>query len=194
MKRVLSNISIRSTGLAVALLGSLAWCGCSSMGSAALDPQKVAAFSPVAEMATSRDAAHLAGDYIAAHPGTQVALGTGDSMMPRYRNNTVIVVERRPMSELKPGMTIVFQSREGWPVAHVLVARAADGWITQGLNNPQPDGRPVTEANYVGVLVKAYELSNDPMLALSRDLSSADAGAYASEDAPPAYATVAKAP
>jgi signal peptidase I len=170
---------LRSAILAGSMLGSLVWSGCSSMGAARLDPQLVAAMSPTAEAATPRQAAQWAREYVAAHPGTEVALGTGDSMMPRYRDNTVIVVEHRPMSELKPGMTIVFRSPEGWPVAHAVVAQTSDGWITEGLNNAAPDDQPVTEGNYVGVVVKAYELSGSPMLALSRELSAETDDAYA---------------
>lgn len=153
------------------------------MSSAKLSPDLVAAMSPAPEAASPGDAVREAREYVANHQGAQIAMGAGDSMMPLYKDNTVLVVEKRPMSELKPGMTIVFNSEAGWSVAHALVAKTADGWVTMGLNNGETDDRLVTAQNYVGVVVKAYELSVNPLLALARGLSDSGQG-YAAVKVP----------
>jgi len=92
-------------------------------------------------------------------------------MMPLYRDNTVIVIRKVPIAELRRGMTVVYICREGWPIAHALVERTAEGWVAMGLNNAGCDPDTVSGANYVGVVVKAFESSVNPMLALSRELS-----------------------
>jgi hypothetical protein len=156
---------------ALFLLASLAWSGCASMDSA-ISLQTVASMSPAPEVTDLATAARQARVYMSTHPGTQLALGSGDSMLPFYKDNTMILIQKLPMSELKRGMTVVYVSREGWPVAHALVEKTSDGWVTAGLDNPDCDSETTGRANYVGVVVKAYQIDINPMLALSRALSS----------------------
>lgn len=78
-------------------------------------------------------------------------------MAPLYPDGTVLVVARRPFEELARGMTVVYRNRANRSVAHVLVARANDGWRVTGLNNRNHDGEGVDAANLVGVVVAAFE-------------------------------------
>lgn len=165
------NLLLRAVPLALAL-GSALLTGCASLSDARLSMAQVSALSPAPELVANGTAARMAHEYVAAHPGAQIAFGLGDSMLPLYKDGTMIVVEHRPLSQLKAGMTIVYKSSAGWPVAHALVQEVQGGWVTQGLNNPEPDGELVTDENYVGVVVKAYGLASNPMFALADSLSS----------------------
>ena len=116
-----SSLSPRHFLLTALLLGSSIWSGCASMGDANLSLASVAALSPAPVVVSSAAGALSARQYVAAHPGAELALGTGDSMLPFYKNNTLLAVVPRPIDQLKPGMTVVFKSAEGWPVAHAVV-------------------------------------------------------------------------
>ncbi len=89
--------------------------------------------------------------------GAMVITGRGNSMAPLYPDGTVLVVARRAYSELSRGMTVVYRNRANRSVAHVLVARANDGWRVTGLNNRTHDGEGVDAANLVGVVVAAFQ-------------------------------------
>ena len=69
--------------------------------------------SPVAEEVAPQDAWRLAEAYAASHPGTEVLVGSGDSMLPLYHDRTVLVVERGPMRDLHAGMTVIFVGEIG---------------------------------------------------------------------------------
>lgn len=94
--------------------------------------------------------------FAAARTDCEVLFGRGDSMLPLFPDRTVIVVRRTPLAELRAGMTVVYFGDRGRPVAHVLMARAAGGWIAKGLANGEADRTRVTRHNYVGQVVRAY--------------------------------------
>jgi hypothetical protein len=127
--------------------------------------------SPAPVATTSAAGALDARQFVAAHPGAEIALGTGDSMLPFYKNNTLLAVTKLPIDQLKPGMTVVFKCAEGWPVAHAVVEKTTEGWVTQGLHNAEADATVMTEQNYVGVVARAYQLDVNPMFALAQSLS-----------------------
>lgn len=89
--------------------------------------------------------------------GAMVITGRGNSMAPLYPDGTVLVVARRAFTELSRGMTVVYRNRANRSVAHVLVARANDGWRVTGLNNRNHDGEGVDATNLVGVVVAAFQ-------------------------------------
>ncbi len=167
----LSQSSTARIGIIVVLLlALLGVSGCAGLG-APVSLATVSRMSPPPEDAGPVSASARAAQYVASHPGTQIALGSGDSMMPLYRDNTMIVIRKVPMAQLKRGMTVVYISREGWPIAHALVERNDDGWVAMGLHNPDCHPETVRGANYVGVVVKAFQSQVNPMLAISRALS-----------------------
>jgi hypothetical protein len=126
----------------------------------------VAAKSPVAEVVPPLEAVRKARAYVDTHPGTDFMMGSGDSMLPLYRDHTVIVLEHIAIGQFQAGMTVVFVGDQGFPVAHVLVRRASGGWMSMGVNNTECDRSRVGEDNYIGVVVKAYQPSSSPLLAL----------------------------
>ena len=122
--------------------------------------------SPAAQVAGPLESVHLAVAYVASHPGTDFMAGSGDSMQPLYRDHTFIIIEPVPLSQLKAGMTVVYLNDNGLPVAHVLVRKHPDGWAAMGINNTECDAGRVRDGNILGVVVKAYEPTSNPMLAL----------------------------
>jgi hypothetical protein len=93
-------------------------------------------------------------------------VGSGDLMRPLYKDHTVVITERVPISDLKEGMTAVFLGDSGFPVAHVLVRKTRDGWMAKGLSNLRCDARRVRDDNYMATVVEAYEPTSCPLLAL----------------------------
>ncbi len=89
--------------------------------------------------------------------GCSVITGRGNSMAPLYPDGTVLVVAQQPYDALARGMTVVYRNRANRSVAHVLVARANDGWRVTGLNNRNHDGEGVDAANLVGVVIAAFQ-------------------------------------
>ncbi len=135
----------------------LMWSGCALPPSTHRALQPVTAeLSPKPDLVSPRDAWRLAEMYVASHPGSEVVVGSGDSMLPLYRDRTVLVVQPVATSQLRRGMTVVFIGDRGRPVAHVLIERTARGWRAIGLGNREADNTRVRYGNLIGLVVKAY--------------------------------------
>ncbi len=155
----------RLAGIAL-LCGVSVWSGCAGMDMAAkLPTETIARMSPPPTVVTPYQAVELAKQYVSEHPGSDFAIGSGDSMLPLYSDHDVIILERPALSELKPGQTVVFMGGNGVPVAHLLVNHSSRGWSTMGLNNTSLDPDTLSEGGYVGVVVKAYHPTGSPILA-----------------------------
>lgn len=152
-------------------LCGLGWSGCATQSTARFSPQAVAAMSPAAEVVQPFEAMRLGKKYVAEHPGTDFLVGSGDSMLPLYKDHTVVVTQMVALSDLKAGMTAVYLGDAGRPVAHVLVQSTSDGWIAMGVGNARSDTTLVTKDNLLGIVVKAYEPTSSPMLALLNEAS-----------------------
>jgi hypothetical protein len=113
--------------------------------------------SPVAETVPGLfDAWRLAEKYAATHARCDVMVGRGDSMLPLYRDRTVLVIQSVAMAELQAGMTVVFIGDQGRPVAHALLEKTPAGWRAMGVGNREADRTLVRYRNFLGVVVRAY--------------------------------------
>jgi hypothetical protein len=139
--------------------------------------------SPVAAEVAPADAWRLAESFAASHQGCEVLIGRGGSMLPLYRDQTVLVVRAQNMTELEAGMTVVFIGSRGQMVAHTLVEHTPRGWTTAGLANNEADRTPVRFANYVGTVVRAYA-PNPDIAPLGRGFAVQTAMAQADSAAP----------
>ncbi len=175
----ITSILRRLAPTAALALSGMAGPGCANSG-VAYSPAAVAAYSPPPQAVGSLEAYPLAQRYVAEHPGTDFMVGCGESMRPLYNDHTVIITEQEPLSGLRPGMTVVFLGESGFPVAHVLVKKTPDGWISMGIGNPRCDELPVRDDNYMAVVVRAYEPASSPMLALIAGSTDRAKGAVAS--------------
>ncbi|QYM80069.1 S24/S26 family peptidase [Horticoccus luteus] len=108
--------------------------------------------------------------------GRTVVVGQGESMLPLYPAGTVLVIERVAWSQLRAGMTVIYEREGGLAgemVGHVLTTQEARGWVAQGLNNDDPDDMRVTPGNYVGTVVAAFRRvtpGGDPATLLAADM------------------------
>ncbi len=167
-----SSLLSRWSTCAVIALSAIIWSDCSAQTALRYSPAAVAAMSPAAELVQPFDAIRLGKQYVASHAGTDFLVGSGNSMLPLYRDHTVVVTQRIAMSDLRAGMTAVYVGESGRPVAHALVKKTSEGWIAMGIGNASCDSTLVTEGNLLGVVVKAYQPMKSPMLALLDEASS----------------------
>lgn len=112
--------------------------------------------SPRAVIATDAEAWREVGRIVSETPDTFALVGTGHSMRPLYPAGTILVLREVDYRDLRSGQTVVYRSQAQRAVAHVLVAKARDGWRVRGLNNRSHDGEPVVADNLVGVVIAAY--------------------------------------
>ena len=166
MKFDLANFQARSAsalarfGVVLAMAGgALFFSGCSTL-SAHRDLDTVVAMAPAPVLVTKGSELRTA-EAAAAHlAGAQAFIGAGESMEPIYASGTAIVVTPCAYSELRAGMSVVYVNRDGRGVAHALVQATCDGWVAQGVNNPDQDSDLVTARNLVGVITQAYASSD----------------------------------
>lgn len=103
------------------------------------------------------EAWHRASELAGLTAGAFVLVGSGESMQPLYPPGTILVMQPLPYATLERGQTALYLSKGRKVVAHVLVAKAHDGWRTAGLNNRIHDMEPVREENLVGVVIAAFK-------------------------------------
>jgi len=161
-----TSLYVRAATFGLIALAGLGWSGCATQTAARFSPQAVAAMSPAAEVVQPFEALRFAKRYVVEHPGTDFLVGSGDSMLPLYKDHTVVITQQAVMSDLKAGMTAVYLGEAGRPVAHVLVKKTSEGWVAMGVGNAECDATIVTQENLMGVVVKAYEPTCSPMVAL----------------------------
>lgn len=112
--------------------------------------------SPRPVVLAERDAWQQASSLAEETADAFVLVGSGQSMQPLYQPGTILVLRQLSFNELKRGQTVLYRSKDNKVVAHVLVAKARDGWRARGLNNRIHDMEPVCAENLVGVVVAAY--------------------------------------
>jgi hypothetical protein len=113
--------------------------------------------SPRPVVAESAEAWQQAGRLADNTAQAFVLVGSGQSMRPLYKPDTILVLRRLSYAGLKRGQTVLYRNRQKKIVAHVLVARGRDGWRAQGLNNSVHDMEPIRADNLVGVVIAAYQ-------------------------------------
>lgn len=113
--------------------------------------------SPRPVVARETDAWQQAGELVGKTRGAFVLVGSGRSMQPLYEPGTILVMQACAYKQLQPGQTALYRNKSGKVVAHVLIAKARDGWRTAGLNNRIHDMEPVVAANLVGIVIAAFQ-------------------------------------
>lgn len=88
--------------------------------------------------------------------GRETVIGSGESMLPIYGENTVLVLTKIEYGALKPGMQVAYLNAAGRRVVHVLLEQDARGWRVQGLNNENEDHERVTRYNLIGVVYASF--------------------------------------
>lgn len=107
----------------------------------------------IVERGTELEAAERAAQ---AQRGCFAVQGEGWSMEPMYVSGTAVVVRVGGYENLRAGQPVVYQTRGGVRVAHMLVRATEHGWVAAGLGNDGDDVEFVTCDNLVGVITQAY--------------------------------------
>ena len=141
-------------------MGFILWSGCVGAARETDEPWIRGVFtgkSPRAVSLSETDAWQQAGAFADKAPDSFVLVGSGQSMQPLYAPGAILVLQQFPYELLEPGQTVLYRNRARKIVAHVLVARARDGWRVAGLNNRRHDMEPVLPGNLVGVVIAAFQ-------------------------------------
>jgi hypothetical protein len=95
--------------------------------------------------------------------GRTTAAGSGNSMLPIYGDNTMLVISAVPYDTLRIGMTVAYVNSRGHEVVHKLIGKEAHGWRVAGLNNEEADAELVTPLNLIGVVYAtlSYDADDD---------------------------------
>jgi hypothetical protein len=140
-------------GSVILLLFLLAGCASESAEPAAKTPPS----ADVAKLQAWRDAEMLANRA----EGRSAAAGAGNSMLPIYGDNTMLVINAVPYDTLRPGMTVAYHNARGHEVVHKLIGKEANGWRVAGLNNEKADAELVTPQNLIGVVYATLNYDAD---------------------------------
>jgi hypothetical protein len=93
--------------------------------------------------------------------GRSAAAGAGNSMLPVYGDNTMLVINAVPYDTLRLGMTVAYLNSRGVEVVHKLIGKEAHGWRVAGLNNEEADAELVTPYNLIGVVYATLNYDAD---------------------------------
>ncbi|MFA6963060.1 MAG: hypothetical protein WC205_20065 [Opitutaceae bacterium] len=130
--------------------------GCAGDPAASVVP-KPAPSTDVGKLRAWQDAEKVA----ARAEGRETVVGSGESMMPIYGENTVLVLTKINYADLKPGMQVAYVNEAGHRVVHVLLSLGVNGWRIQGLNNEEEDTERVTRYNLIGVVYASFATDGD---------------------------------
>jgi hypothetical protein len=147
--------SVRAVVGAVLAIAGLMVGGCTTAG---VDHNLLtfAESAPVPTIVARGTELYAAEQAARAQHGCFAVRGEGCSMEPMYVAGTAVVVKAGGYQQLRRGMPVVYASRNGVAVAHMLVAQTPNGWVAAGLNNNGTDVELVTADNLVGVITQAF--------------------------------------
>jgi signal peptidase I len=81
----------------------------------------------------------------------------GQSMLPYFSDDAVIVVKKIDAARMRVGMIAVYVNRFGEKVAHRVIAPVAGGWQVKGFNNDRADTSVVDNSNLLGVVYATFQ-------------------------------------
>ena len=94
---------------------------------------------------------------VAAHrPELSVMRIAGESMLPFFGDDAVVVVKKIDAARLRAGMIAVYVNRFGEKIAHRVIAPVDGGWQVKGYNNDAADSTVVNGSNLLGVVYATF--------------------------------------
>jgi signal peptidase I len=94
---------------------------------------------------------------VAAHrPELSVMRIAGESMLPYFGDDAVVVVKKIDAARLRVGMIAVYVNRFGEKIAHRLIAPVDGGWQVKGYSNDAADSTVVNNRNLLGVVYATF--------------------------------------
>ncbi|MFA5058074.1 MAG: hypothetical protein WC485_08175 [Opitutaceae bacterium] len=91
----------------------------------------------------------------------------GQSMLPFFSDDAVVVVKQIDAARLRVGMIAVYVNRFGEKVAHRVIASVDGGWQVKGYHNDQPDSTVVNSHNLLGVVYATFHSTNRAPVAVA---------------------------
>lgn len=91
-----------------------------------------------------------------------VQLTSGKSMGEFYGDNSLIIVQKAILSDIRVGMMVVYRSSEGELISHKVVEHNGDSIRTQGASNWNIDPEAVTEDMIIGSVFCVFHTSGTP--------------------------------
>ena len=105
---------------------------------------------------------------ITAHrPELNVVRVAGQSMLPYFGDDAVVVVKKIDAARLRVGMIAVYVNRFGEKVAHRIIAPVAGGWQVKGYNNAEADSTVVNAGNLLGIVYATFNSSGRAPVAMA---------------------------
>jgi hypothetical protein len=92
----------------------------------------------------------------ASRPEMSVVRIAGQSMLPYFSDDAVLVVKKIEAARLRVGMIAVYVNRFGEKVAHRVTAPVAGGWQVKGYNNDRADSTVVDGSNLLGIVYATF--------------------------------------
>ena len=80
----------------------------------------------------------------------------GQSMLPYFSDDAVILVKKIDAARLRVGMIAVYVNRFGEKVAHRVIAPSVGGWQVKGYNNDAADSTVVNGGNLLGIVYGTF--------------------------------------
>ncbi len=93
---------------------------------------------------------------VANRPGMSVVRVAGESMLPYFGDNTVVVVRKIDAARVRVGMIAVYVNRFGDKVAHRIIGAVEGGWQVKGYNNDRADSTVVNGSNLLGIVYATF--------------------------------------
>ena len=100
-------------------------------------------------------------------PELSVVRIAGESMLPYFGDNSVVVVKKIDAARLRVGMIAVYVNRFGEKVAHRVIGSVAGGWQVKGYGNKQPDSTTVNAGNLLGIVYATFNCTGKAPVAVA---------------------------
>lgn len=95
-------------------------------------------------------------------PDWQAMRVMGDSMEPLMGKNSVVLFQPVDLQNLQVGSVVVFRDSSGDNVVHQVRDIQADGLVTKGYKNQNPDSDLLTEDRLLGKVVAVFNAKEIP--------------------------------
>lgn len=86
----------------------------------------------------------------------------GASMGDFFGDNSLIIVQKATLSDIRVGMMVVYRSSEGELISHKVIGHNGSSLRTTGVANWSADPEPVTDEMLVGAVFAVFHTSGAP--------------------------------
>ena len=96
------------------------------------------------------------------NPAWSIHRTTGQSMGEFFGDNSLILVQKASLADLRVGMMVVYRSAEGELISHQVVGHDGDSVRTRGVANWKADPAPITADMVVGTVFGVFHTAGAP--------------------------------